>query len=108
MQHSLSPLVLGTLPVGILREVELGAGPDPLFLDTLRANLHAAARHTVLGHTGPSFRECTGPACVEAAKLLPELDPVEAATDAELDAILDQVLDRLEREGEFFLTPKPS
>ena len=123
MQHSLSPLarrVLGTLPVRLALEEQLAlsrtaevpevqAGHDPLFLATLRANLHAAARHATLGHTGTSFRDCPGPACREAAKLIPELDPLEdAATDAELDAILDDVLTSLEREGTSFLLRKPS
>lgn len=123
MQQSLSPLarrVLGFLPVGVTLDGErafprtapvpqVKAGPDGLFLATLRANLHAAARHAALGHVGSSFRECPGPACREAAKLIPELDPIQgAATDAELDAILDEVLTRLEREGTSFLTLKPS
>ena len=123
MQHSLFPLarrVLGNLPIGMSLEGELApsrtvavpeirSGSDGLFLTTLRANLHAAARHAALGHVGPSFRECTGPACREAAKLIPELDPDQgAATDAELDAILDDVLTSLEREGTSFLLRKPS
>lgn len=116
MQQALSPTALrflGNLPLEAkpapapVPEVE--AGRDVLFLDTLRANLHAAARHAALGHTGPSFRECSGPACMEAAKMLPELDPIQrVATDAELDSILDQVLTNLEREGTSFLAPKPS
>ena len=125
MQQSPSSLghrVFGNLPVRPTHAVELipslaQATPealvegrsDVLFLDTLRANLHAAARHAALGHAGPSFRECRGPACIEAAKLLPDLDHAEgAATDAELDAILDQVLTSLEREGTTFLFPQPS
>ena len=123
MQHSLSPVarrVLGTLPVRLALEEQLAlsrtalvqevqAEHDVLFLATLRANLHAAARHAALGHTGPSFRECTGPACVEAAKLIPELDPMQdAATDDELEAILEDVLVNLEREGTSFFAPKPS
>ncbi len=123
MQPSSYPLarrILGTLPVGIPLEGELArplsplvpqvdGGRDALFLTTLRANLHAAARHAALGHTGPSFRECPGPACREASKLIPELDPTQqAATDAELDAILDDVLASLEREGTPLLVVKPS
>lgn len=123
MQQALSPRglgFLGNLPVGVSLDVELAPSriaPLPevkperrgAFLDTLRANLHAAARHAVLGHTGPSFRECARPACCEAAILIPELDPVQgAATDAELDAILDEVLSGLEMEGTPFLAPKPS
>ncbi|MEA2561055.1 MAG: hypothetical protein QOH06_2559 [Acidobacteriota bacterium] len=121
MQQILSPSALrflGNLSTGASLEVELASrtailpevqtGSNGLFLDTLRANLHAAARHAALGHAGPSFRECHGPACIEAAKLLPELDPAEAATDAELDAILDQVMTSLEREGTSFLVSKPS
>jgi hypothetical protein len=115
MQHSpLARRVLGTLPFGVSLEVgldpsQIKAEPDGLLLETLRANLHAAARHIALGHAGPSFRECAGAACIEATKLIPELDPVEgAATDAELDAILDGVLISLEREGASFFAPKPS
>ena len=123
MQHTLSPMarrVLGLLPVGIALEAELAraqsplvpevnARPDSLFLGTIRANLHAAARHAALGHAGSSFRECPGPACREAAKLIPELDPLEGvATDSELDAILDDVLTSLEREGTSFLLRKAS
>jgi hypothetical protein len=121
----LSPVtrrVLGNLPVRAALEADLAslvaqaapvpevkAGPDGLLLATLRSNLHAAARHIALGHAGPSFRDCAGPACIEAAKLIPELDPVQgAATDAELDAILDDVLISLEREGASFFAPKPS
>ena len=108
MQHRpLARRVLGTLSVDV--SLEMAAGPDGLRLETLRANLHAAARHAALGHAGPSFRECSAPACIDAAKLIPRLDPVqEAATDAELDAILDEVITSLEREGTSFMTPKPS
>jgi hypothetical protein len=107
MQHGLSPSarrVFGTAPLP-----EVNAGPDGVFLETLRANLHAASRHAALGHKGSSFRECPGPACIEAAKLIPELDPIQGtATEAELDTILDQVLNRLETEGTSFFVPKPS
>ena len=123
MQQALSPSALrflGNLPVDatpkveraplrIVPQPEVETGSDSLFLEALRANLHAAARHAALGHKGPSFRECSGPACVEAANMLPELDPTQgAATDAELEAILDEVLTSLEREGTSFLAPKPS
>ena len=116
MQQTLSPTALrflGNLPL----EAELAPAPAPevaasrdvLFLDALRANLHAAARHAALGHTATSFRECSGPACMEAARMLPEIDPNQAAaTDAELEAILDEVLTTLEKEGTSFLALKPS
>jgi hypothetical protein len=88
---------------------EIEGEPDRLFLATVRENLYAAALHAALGHTGPSFRECDTPACIEAAKLIPELDPLRrAATDDELDAILDDVLTSLEREGTSFFALKPS
>ena len=87
---------------------EAKTGSDPLFLDTLRANLHAAAQHAALGHKGSSFRDCCGASCIEAANLIPELEPKQSATDAELDSVLDQVLLSLEREGTSFLAPKPS
>lgn len=112
----------GTLPVRSTRTQELvppvaqtapealvEARLDAMFLDTLRANVHASARHAALGHTGPSFRECSGAACREAAKLLPDLDPGQgSATDAEMLAILAEVLTSLEREGTPFLAPEPS
>ena|SRR5687767_2484796 len=116
------PRDFGTLPVRAALESDLAAlvaqfapvpeveaAPDGLLLATLRANLQAAARHTTLGHAGPSFRECARPACIEAARLIPDLDPIQgAATDAELDAILEEVLTSLEREGTSFLVSKPS
>lgn len=123
MQQALSTTALGflgNLQVGVSLDAELAPSriaPLPevkpgfrgAFLDTLRANLNAAARHAVLGHTGPSFRECSGPACREAAILIPEMDPVQgAATDAELDAIVDEVLSGLAMEGMPFLAPTPS
>lgn len=123
MQQSPSQItrrILDTFPVGVSLDLDLAfarsplvpvvqSEPDGLFVETLRANLHAAARHAALGHTGLSFRECRGPACMEAAKLIPELDPAQgAATDAELDAILDDILTRLEREGMPLLAVKPS
>jgi hypothetical protein len=116
MQHSLSPValrVLGPLALLVSPEVEpvpeVKSGSDGLFLSTLRANLHAAARHVALGHAGLSFRECPGPACREASRLIPELDPAQgAATDAELDAILVEVLISLEKEGTPFPAPEPS
>jgi len=118
MQQPLSPSALGylgNLPVGALLAVE----PPPsridrpglpgVFLQTLRANLHASARHAVLGHTAGSFRKCSSAACREAADLIPEIDPVHfATTDAQLDAILGEVLADLEREGTPFLAPIPS
>ena len=125
MQQSLNPLghrVSGNLPVHATHELELVPSlaqttPEAviegrlhgLFLDTFRANLHAAARHASLGHVATSFRECHGPACIEATNLIPELDPAQgAATDAELEAILDQVLTSLEREGTTFFAMQPS
>jgi hypothetical protein len=114
MQHSLSPVarrVLGIPPAGVSVEgdPQVRTETDGDFLITLRANLHAASRHAALGHAGSSFRECRGPACLEAAKLIPELDPDQGtATDAELEAMLDAVLTSLEREGTPFFAPKPS
>ncbi len=120
MQQSLSTSALrflGNLPAFEAEHAPFRTAPLPevqaaangLFLETLRANLHAAARHAALGHVATSFRECSGPACIEAANLIPELDPAQgAATDAELEAVLDQVLISLEREGTPFLAPKSS
>ena len=114
MQQALSSTVLrylGNLPL----EAEIAPSPVPearrdvLFLDTLRANVHAAARHAALGHNGQSFRECSSPTCMEAARMLPELNPAQGtATDAELESILDEVLISLEREGTSFLASQPS
>lgn len=121
MQQALSPSALGVfgnLPMGFeverapsrtARLPEVQTGSDSLFLETLRANLHAAARHAALGHKESSFRQCSAPACVEAANMLPDLATTHsAATDAELDAAFDKVLATLEREGTPFLAPKPS
>ncbi len=116
MQQALSPTALrflGNLPVEAepapAPVPEIEARRDALFLDTLRANVHAAARHAALGHNGTSFRECSSPTCMEAARMLPELDSTQGApTQAELDAILDQVLTSLEREGTSFLISQPS
>jgi len=103
MQQSLSSSALH-----FLGNQPAGAGSISPFLDTLLANLYAAARHAALGHAAPSFRECSAPACIEAANLIPELVPAEVATDTELDAILGKVLIGLEREGTSFLASKPS
>lgn len=77
--------------------VEVGAELADEFVAILRANLHAASRHASLGHEGPGFRQCSRAACLDAAKLIPQLEHVDAgATDAELDVILDRVLAALE------------
>ena len=88
---------------------EIEGEPDRLFLATVRENLYAAVLHAALGHTGPSFRECTGAACREAAIMIPEVEPLAmAATDEELDVILDEVLTALEKEGTPYSAPIPS
>ena len=108
MQQSLSPAtlrVLGPLFAApssdVVPEPEV-QGPQPVdidreFIALLRANLHAAAQHAAMGHEGPSFRACARPSCIDAAKLIPQLEELEAAaTDAELDEVLDRVLAALE------------
>ena len=110
MQQSLSPAtlrVLGPLFAApsfdvVVPEPEVQAPPpveiDREFIALLRANLHAASQHTALGHEGPGFRACTRPCCMDAAKLIPQLEELElAATDAELDEVLDRVLAALEQ-----------
>lgn len=110
MQQILSPStlrVLGPLltapsfaTVEPVPEVE---APQPVEIDRefvalLRANLHAASQHVAMGHEGASFRGCTRPCCIDAARLIPQLEELEAAaTDAELDQILDRVLAALEQ-----------
>ena len=97
MQQTLSSTALrflGNLPLEANPELSRTApapetGRDAIFLETLRANLHAAARHAALGHTEASFRECSGPACREAAGMLPEMAS-------------------LEKEGTSFLALRPS
>jgi hypothetical protein len=125
MQQSPSQLprrIFGTLPVPAKRALELvppmaqvapealvEAPSDSAFLATFRANLQASVRHAVLGHTGSSFRECTGAACREAAIMIPEMESLEMmATDEELEAILNEVLTALEKEGTPYSAPTPS
>lgn len=109
MQHSVSPVtrrvllpLLADPSFDVIPEPEV-QGPQPVAIDRefialLRANLHAASQHVALGHEGPSFRGCTRSSCIDAAKLIPQLEELElAATDAELDEVLDRVLAALEQ-----------
>lgn len=67
--------------------------PTSIAPRTLRANLHAAARHVALGHEAPTFRDCSSFMCMDAANLLPYPMAVEPrATDAELDAIFQRAI----------------
>jgi uncharacterized protein (DUF58 family) len=67
--------------------------PTPIAPRTLRANLHAAARHVALGHEAPTFRDCSSFMCLDAANLVPSPIAVEPeATDAELDAIFQRAI----------------
>ena len=100
----LGPLFAYPSFVAVVPEAEVQAPPpappveiDREFVALLRANLHAAAQHAALGHEGRSFRACARPSCIDAAKLIPQLEELEAAaTDAELDEVLDRVLAALE------------
>lgn len=109
MEQSLSPStlrVLGPLFAGLsfgtVEPVPEVQAPPPVeidreFIALLRANLHAASQHVAMGHPGASFRGCPRPCCMDAAKLIPQLEELEAAaSDAELDEILDRVLAALE------------
>lgn len=114
LARALETALIGWLPdkidPGLLPPAEVvpraRTQPSHLDVEVLRANLHAAARHVALGHEGPSFRECSRPACREAANLIPFLEEIEpGATDAELDAILDRVQAALEQ-GMQPITPR--
>lgn len=70
---------------------EARSGPE--FKAIVRANLHAAARHVLRNHRGPSFRECSRPSCRNASDLLPYPVVVEeGATDAELEVAFQRVV----------------
>lgn len=109
MEQSLSPSTLSVLgplfadlSFGTVEPVPQVQAPQPVEIDRefvalLRANLHAASQHVAMGHEGASFRSCSRPCCIDAARLIPQLEDLEAAaTDAELDGILDRVLAALE------------
>src|SRR5690349_21321294 len=67
------------------------------FFALLRSNHHAAALHAAMRHERPSFRECSRPACLDAGRMIPQLEGMEpGATDAELGTFLEQVLAELE------------
>lgn len=70
------------------------AKSDPDFLRAVRANLQAASRHIQLGHRVQSFRDCSHPACRDAANLVPSLEIEKGATEEELDAIFERALAR--------------
>jgi hypothetical protein len=70
------------------------AKSDPDFLRAVRANLQAASRHIQLGHRVQSFRDCSHPACRDAANLIPSLEMEKGATEEELDAIFERALAR--------------
>jgi len=85
----LVPAVWSELP---LLDTETKSDPD--FLRTVRANLQAASRHIQLGHRVQSFRDCSHPACRDAANLIPSLEMEKGATEEELDAIFERALAR--------------
>ena len=70
------------------------AEPLPVnFKEVVRANLHAAAQHAMLGHKAPSFRECKHVSCRNASNLVPYPVVVEAGvTDEDLDEIFQRVV----------------
>lgn len=70
---------------------ETGAVLD--FKEVVRANLHAAAQHAMLGHKAPSFRECSNLLCRNASNMVPYPVVVEAGvTDADLEEIFQRVV----------------
>jgi hypothetical protein len=67
--------------------------PSLNFKEVVRANLHAAAQHAMLGHKAPSFRECSHSSCRNASNLVPYPVVVEkGVTDADLDEIFQRVV----------------
>lgn len=63
------------------------------FKEVVRANLHAAAQHAILGHEGPSFRECSRPSCRNASNLIPYPVTVEASvTEADMEEIFQRIV----------------
>ena len=67
--------------------------PGLAFKAVVRANLHAAAQHAILGHKAPSFRECPHASCRNASNLVPYPVVVEAGvTDADLEEIFQRVV----------------
>ena len=67
--------------------------PGLVFKEVVRANLHAAAQHAILGHKAPSFRECPHASCRNASNLVPYPVVVEAGvTDADLEEIFQRVI----------------
>ncbi len=67
--------------------------PGPDFKEVVRANLHAAAEHAMLGHKAPSFRECPHPSCRNASNMVPYPVVWQAGvTDADLEEIFQRVV----------------
>ena len=65
----------------------------PEFKEVVRANLHAAAQHAMLGHKAPTFRECPHASCRNASNMVPYPVVWEAGvTDADLDEIFQRVV----------------
>lgn len=63
------------------------------FKEVVRANLHAAAQHAMLGHKAPSFRECSNLLCRNASNMVPYPVVLEAGvTDADLEEIFQRVV----------------
>jgi hypothetical protein len=79
------------VPVHQAEPLETQSGPD--FKEIVRANLQAAAQHAMLGHEGPSFRECSRPSCRNASNLIPYPVVVEATvTEADMEEIFQRIV----------------
>lgn len=80
-------------PVQAEPPVRTETRPAVDFTEVVRANLHAAAQHAILGHEGPSFRECSRPSCRNASNLIPYPVVVEASvTDADMMEIFQRIV----------------
>ena len=63
------------------------------FKEVVRANLHAASQHAILGHESPNFRECSRPSCRNASNLIPYPVVLESGvTEADLQEIFQQIV----------------
>lgn len=73
--------------------VEAETQPGLNFKEVVRANLHAAAQHAILGHKARSFRECPHSSCRNASNLVPYPVVVErGVTDADLEEIFQRAV----------------
>jgi hypothetical protein len=105
LHHPLDPALIGSrqeeerepavrrAPAPAEPQVRAMSRPGLAFKAVVRANLHAAAQHAILGHKAPSFRECPHASCRNASNLVPYPVVVEAGvTDADLEEIFQRVV----------------